>query len=141
MVGDSDDFALEEKVREEMLAKALQPIASELRCIDLASLARHILGEETANLSDLVNSASELFFKEGTLSYAGNSSIDLAWEGEIAVQIDLEFKCETVSVLLSLFLLPYNSAVSVKYIAFDNPYSVSFKNTEFLKSALETALL
>ena len=56
--------------RERIIADALIDVASELRLTDVAELITLIRNDQDANLADLVNSSTELFFKSGTLRYA-----------------------------------------------------------------------
>ena len=53
--------------RERILADALIDVASELRLTDVAELINLIRNDESANLADLVNSSTELFYKRGTM--------------------------------------------------------------------------
>ena len=82
-----------------------------------------------------------MFFKEETLTYADKAEIDLDWNGEIAVNLSLHFAHMGVNVMFELYLLPINSAVSIKYIAFDNPSSDPRENTRMLEEALQDACL
>ncbi|MTI16935.1 hypothetical protein E1162_06755 [Rhodobacteraceae bacterium RKSG542] len=123
------------------MAKAVLPVATELRLVDLSALARHILGHENANIADLVDSSSEMFFRDGTLKFADDSGIELAWEGEIAASFSLNFTNMGVKVLFDLYLLPRNTAVSIKYVAFDNPSHDAKANTQQLADAVADALI
>ncbi len=129
----------EDVLREALIASAMRPVAAELRLCDLSSLARHILSNEAANLTDLLESSSELYFKPGTLTYAGTSSIDLNWNGDVRVCLHMRFVNEGVSVMFQLFLLALNSAVDVKFIAFDHPSQDWQENTKRLEAALVNA--
>ena len=60
--------------RERVIAAALIDVASELRLTDVAELINLIRNDETANLADLVNSSTELFYKSGALRYALTAS-------------------------------------------------------------------
>ncbi|WP_208982429.1 MULTISPECIES: hypothetical protein [unclassified Pseudovibrio] len=131
----------EDVLREALIANAMKPIAAELRLCDLSSLARHILSNESANLTDLLESSTELYFKPETLMYAGTSSIDLNWNGDVTVCLHMKFTNEGVSVMFHLFLLALNSAVDVKFIAFDQPSDDPQENTKRLETALSDARL
>ncbi|WP_068316798.1 hypothetical protein [Polycladidibacter hongkongensis] len=127
--------------REAIIAEAIRPVAAELRMVDLTSLARHILANETANMDDLIASSVELFFKPDTLTYASTSTIELNWSGETSVNLHLRFAHNGVIILFQLILLPLNSAVEVKYIAFDTPSDDAEENTVVLQQALTDAQL
>ena len=55
-------------------------VASELRLTDAAELMSMILNDHAANIADLVNSSTELFFKSGTLRYALSASFKAPWD-------------------------------------------------------------
>ncbi|KZL08460.1 hypothetical protein PsAD2_04129 [Pseudovibrio axinellae] len=129
----------EDVLRETLIANAMKPIAAELRLCDLSSLARHILSSEAANLTDLLASSSELYFKPDTLTYAGTSSIDLNWNGNVTVCLHMKFAHNGVNVIFHLFLLALNSAIDVKFIAFDQPSQDPQENTKRLETALTEA--
>jgi hypothetical protein len=66
--------------REQIIADALVDVASELRLTDAAELMSMILNDHAANIADLVNSSTELFFKTGTLRYALSASFTAPWD-------------------------------------------------------------
>ncbi|GHB18615.1 hypothetical protein GCM10007094_02980 [Pseudovibrio japonicus] len=131
--------ASEDVLREALIANAMKPIAAELRLCDLSSLARHILSNEDANLTDLLESSSELHFKPDTLTYAGTSSIDLNWNGDVTVCLHMKFANNGVNVIFHLFLLSLNSAIDVKFISFEQPCEDAHENTKQLEAALSDA--
>ena len=55
---------------ERVLADAVVGVATELRLSDPTEFILLVHGQQEANISDLVNSSSELFFKKGALRYA-----------------------------------------------------------------------
>ncbi len=131
--------ASEDVLREALIANAMKPIAAELRLCDLSSLARHILSNEAANLTDLLESSSELHFKPDTLTYAGTSSIDLNWNGGVTVCLHMKFANNGVNVIFHLYLLSLNSAIDVKFISFEQPCEDAHENTKQLEAALSDA--
>ena len=54
---------------ERVLADAIVDVATELRLSDPTEFIMLVRGEQAANIADLVNSSSELFFKQGALRY------------------------------------------------------------------------
>jgi hypothetical protein len=48
------------------LGTAFEPVAAELRLVDVADFIAYIHAEKFANIQDIVNSSVELFFKPGT---------------------------------------------------------------------------
>lgn len=136
-----DTTVTEHAEREALLAEAIRPLAAELRLVDLNCLARHILGHETGNIADLIESSCELYFKDGTISYAGTATIDLNWSGDQSVCFHLNFQNNGVTVMFELFLLPLKSAVDVKFIAFDRLERDVLDNSQRFRDALEDAIL
>ena len=78
--------------REQIIADALVGFASELRLTDAAELMSMIQNDHAANLADLVNSSTELFFKNGTLRYALSASFKAPWDATPTVEIDMEYR-------------------------------------------------
>ena len=66
--------------RERIIADALVDVASELRLTDAAELILMIRNDHAANIADLVNSSTELFYKSGTLRYALSASFKAPWD-------------------------------------------------------------
>ena len=77
-------------------------VATELRLADPTELFLMIRGDQAANIADLVNSSSELFFKSGALKYALSAGCELRWESAPTVRLDLEFRHATVTVFFRL---------------------------------------
>jgi len=59
------------------LGTAFEPVANELRLIDVADFVAYIHAEKFANIQDIVNSSVELFFKPGTLSFGWGAEFEL----------------------------------------------------------------
>ena len=83
---------------EEMIANAMVDVATELRLADPSELILMIRGEQAANIADLVNSSSELFFKSGTLRYALSAGCDVQWDSTPIIRLDMEFRYAAVVV-------------------------------------------
>jgi hypothetical protein len=88
--------------RERIIAAALVDVASELRLTDAAELILTIRNDHEANIADLVNSTTELFFKSGTLRYALSASFKAPWDATPVVAIDMEFRHAMVSAFFRL---------------------------------------
>ena len=88
--------------REQIIADALVDFASELRLTDAAELMSMIQNDHAANLADLVNSSTELFFKSGTLRYALSASFTAPWDATPTVEIDMEFRHAAVCAFFRL---------------------------------------
>ena len=77
---------------ERVLADAIVDVATELRLSDPTEFIMLVRGEQDANISDLVNSSSELFFKKGALRYGLSADCALGWGSTPSVSLDMEFR-------------------------------------------------
>lgn len=104
---------------EQALAEALKGVASELRLSDPTEFMMLVQGEQEANISDLVNSSSELFFKKGSLRYGLASHFDLAWGSTPSISLDMEFRHQDVTAFFRLILRDQNAAIEVVEVTVD----------------------
>ncbi len=127
------------KQREEIVAKALRSVASELRLIDAADLIALLRLECHSNLADLVASAAELFFQPGTVNFGIGGDYRLDWGSTPEVTLDLELKPEGMTVFARLTLLESHGVLEINHIAFDDPSPDPDENTAFLASSLQAS--
>jgi hypothetical protein len=125
--------------REQIIANALVGFASELRLTDATELMSMIQNDHAANLADLVNSSSELFFKTGTLRYALSASFTAPWDATPTVEIDMEFRHAAVCAFFRLKIGQRRAGVEIQDILFDELGLDDFTKAERLSNALETA--
>ncbi len=104
---------------ERILADAMVDVATELRLADPAEFILMIRGDKPANIADLVNSSSELFFTSGALKYALSASCELRWESTPTVRLDMELRHETVTVFFRLTIGRERAGVEVIDVLFD----------------------
>ena len=107
-------------VHEEMIANAMVDVATELRLADPSELILMIRGEQAANIADLVNSSSELFFKSGTLRYALSAGCDVQWDSTPIIRLDMEFRHAAVCAFFRLMIGRKRAAVDVVEVLFDD---------------------
>ncbi len=105
--------------RKRVIADALADVASELRLTDVAELIALIRNDEAANLADLVNSSTELFYKKGTLRYALSASFEAPWDATPEVALDMEFRHAKVSAFFRLTIGRRRAGVEVFDVLFD----------------------
>jgi hypothetical protein len=98
---------------ERVLADAIVDVASELRLADPTEFILLVRGEQEANISDLVNSSSELFFKKGSLRYALSADCALGWGSTPSVSLDMEFRHGSVTAFFRLILGGQRAAVEI----------------------------
>jgi hypothetical protein len=127
--------------REQIIADALVGFASELRLTDAAELMSMIRNDHAANLADLVNSSTELFFKSGTLRYALSASFKAPWDATPTVEIDMEFRHAAVCAFFRLTIGQRRAGVEIQDILFEEQRLDDFAKAERLSYALETARL
>jgi hypothetical protein len=126
---------------EQIIADALVDVASELRLTDAAELMSMIRNDHAANIADLVNSSTELFFKSGTLRYALSASFKAPWDATPAVEIDMEFRHATVCAFFRLKIGERRAGVEILDILFDEQGLGDFDKAERLAAALRSARL
>jgi hypothetical protein len=127
--------------REQIIADALVDFASELRLTDAAELMSMIQNDHAANLADLVNSSTELFFKSGTLRYALSASFKGPWDATPTVEIDMEFRHAAVCAFFRLTIGHRRAGVEILDILFEEQGLDDFAKTKRLSDALATARL
>ena len=127
--------------REQIIANALVDFASELRLTDAGELMSMIQNEHAANLADLVNSSTELFFKSGTLRYALSASFKAPWDATPTVVIDMEFRHAAVCAFFRLTIGQRRAGVEILDILFEQQGLDDYAKAQRLFDALETARL
>jgi hypothetical protein len=127
--------------REQIVADALVDVASELRLTDAAELMSMIRNDHTANIADLVNSSTELFFKSGTLRYALSASFKAPWDATPTVEFDMEFRHAAVCAFFRLKIGQRRAGVEIIDILFEEQGLDDVAKAERLFAALESARL
>lgn len=127
--------------REMIVAKAIEEVATELRMIDVVDYVAYIRLEHFSTVADIVESAAELYFMPGTLSFGHGGEARMGWSGEPEITLDMELKPQGVTIYFALSLTDLSATVTVNYVAFENSSDDPEENTRFLEAALETARL
>ena len=104
---------------ERIIANALIDVASELRLTDVAELINLIRNDQEANLADLINSSTELFYRSGTLRYALSATFNAPWHATPQVALDMEFRHQNVSAFFRLTIGEKRAAIEITDILFD----------------------
>jgi hypothetical protein len=128
-------------VRTKIVANSIREIAADLRLIDVSDLIAFIHGEKFANIEDLVNSSTELFFKEGTMNFAWAAALDVSWDEPPTILIDMEFHHMSVSAFFTLALKNTHGCIDVKHIWFAAPSFDDEYDTARLADAIADARL
>ena len=132
------DYTVE---RERALANGIREVASELRLIEAADFIAFLRTEQLANIANLVNSSTELYYKAGILSFGRSADIDVKWGGAPAIALDMEFHHMHVSVYFRLLLEALQAAVEIHFISFGSASADPEANTRSLIAAIANARL
>ncbi|MER9842476.1 hypothetical protein NKJ59_14655 [Mesorhizobium australicum] len=127
------------KSREIIVASAIEQVVVELKLIDVADYIAFIRLEHFACLSDLVDSAAELFFMPGTLRLGHGGEAHVDWSGSPRIVLDLELRPPGVTVYFQLTLSETGSTVLVNYVSFEKPGEDPGHNTALLEAVIEQA--
>ena len=100
-----------------------------------------IRNEQAANIADLVNSSSELFFRSGTLRYALSAACEVQWDSTPIIRLDMEFCNAAVSAFFSLMIGRNCAAIDVAEILFDDDSLDESERDRHLSSAIASARL
>ncbi len=125
--------------REIVVAEAIRETVSELRMVDIADYIAFIRMERFGNISDIVDSAAELYFMPGTLRLGHGGEAHVEWTGEPKIVLDLELRPQGATVYFALTLTARVASVEVNYVSFEKPDSDPDVNTQRLEDALMTA--
>ncbi len=99
------------------LGAAFEPVAAELRLVDVADFIAYIHAENFANIEDIVNSSVELFFKPGTLSFGWGADFQLDWNSLPVIVLDMEFRHRSVWLVFKLILRAVQTNVTVEHLS------------------------
>lgn len=125
--------------REVIVAKAITEMVSELRLVDVADYIAYIRLERYASISDIIDSASELFFEPGIVRLGHGGDINVSWTDAPSIVLDLELRPRGVTVYFTLMMKAEHAAVEVNYVSFDDPSDDPMENNAFLEDALYRA--
>lgn len=124
---------------ERILAKAMVPLADDLRLLDLEHLVAVGSHRKSGNVESLISSSIEFAFQPGTVQFVRISGVDLAWDRRPRLSIDLELRHSEISVYFRLHLESLTAAVEIDYLRFSNPSPVALVNTAKLANCLAAA--
>lgn len=123
-----------------VIANGLKPLASDLRLLALADFARHITHDEYAALAHLIDVASELYFKKGSIRFGQFVYMDLDWVTQPEIRIGLEFHDRRMRVYFDLLLYRDLAAIDLKYLSVSGSVAPG-DNVASLESAMQDARL
>lgn len=116
-------------------------MADELRTIDVIEIVTFIQSESYSAIEDLLQSSTELFFKDGTLTFAWSADVDLTWDNLPSVKLGMEFHGGGVSVFFDFGLSAFDSTVEIGGLLFDRAMEAGETEASRLAGALADARL
>ncbi len=129
------------RAQEKVVADGIVDVATELRLADASELMVMIRNNQNANIADLVNSSTELFFKPGSLKYALSAGCSVGWDSAPTIALDMEFRNAPVCVFFRLMLGRSRAGVEVMDIIFDEKGLDQAEKTQRLAEAIADARL
>ncbi len=128
-------------LRAAILAEAMAGTAAELRLLDPDDLIGYVRRSRWAEIADLVQTASELHFAEGCLSFACRADFAVDWVQAPTLALDLEFAHAGVAAFFTLHLGRDDDRIELQTTFFDAPPCDDAAGTELLAAALAGARL
>lgn len=129
------------RAQEKLVADGIVEVATELRLADASELMLMIRNNQDANIADLVNSSTELYFKPGVLKYALSAGCSVGWDSSPTIALDMEFRNAPVCVFFRLLLGRSLAGVEVMDVFFDEKGLDQAEKTQRLATAIADARL
>lgn len=129
------------RTQEKLVADGIVEVATELRLADASELMLMIRNNQDANIADLVNSSTELYFKPGVLKYALSAGCSVGWDSSPTIALDMEFRNAPVCVFFRLLLGRSLAGVEVMDVFFDEKGLDQAEKTQRLATAIADARL
>ena len=126
-------------VRAAILAAALVDTVAELRLIEVGDMVAYMRTGRWANIADLVQSSTELFFREGALSFACSGEFRVGWAEPASISLDMEFQGDAVTAFFTLTLTPVASLVEIRKVWFDTIPDDAGEGTRLFARAVRSA--
>ena len=127
--------------RARLLADALADVVDEIRLIEPSDMIAYVHGRHWATIADLVESSTELFFREGALTFSCSATVDVGWTFPPAVSLDMEFQGDAVTAFFTLVLGAHDSVVDLNALWFGTPRADEAAATAEFAQALAGARL
>lgn len=101
---------------EEVLACNIKDVIADFCLIDADVLRSYVNNQLHGNMSEVVSSSAELFFKGRTLSYARAADISTALGDPPCIVLDMEFTHDPVNVSFKLVLGEFSVGVHINRV-------------------------
>ena len=129
------------RAQEKLVADSIVDVATELRLADASELMLMIRNNQDANIADLVNSSTELYFKPGVLKYALSAGCSVGWDSAPTIALDMEFRNAPVCAFFRLLLGRSIAGVELMDVFFDEKGLDQAEKTQRLAEAIADARL
>jgi hypothetical protein len=126
---------------EKSIADSMVDVATELRLADASELLQMIRNDQEANIADLVNSSTELYFKSGTLKYALAAGCSVQWDSAPTILLDMEFHHASVNAFFKLMLGRSQAGVELIDVFFNEDGLDEAAKAKRLRDAIADARL
>ena len=136
-----EDVVTPTNVRASLLAEAMVDVVAELRLIDVGDMIGYISAHQWATIADLVQSSTELSFRDDTLSFACMADYEVGWARAPRISLEFEFQTPAVSAFFTLILDQTSSVVDLKRVWFAAKQESDMAATCVLAEALASARL
>ncbi|MBI0163378.1 hypothetical protein H3V17_06930 [Bartonella sp. M0283] len=128
------------EMREMMIAKQVARIIPELKLVDPADFIVFIHDEHFANISDIIDAATELHFYPHTVRFANGGNYQLDWDTPPTITLDMEFSNDGVTAYFHIIMSPEGFGIELDNVVFENPQDDE-ADTRQLIDALNNARL
>lgn len=105
---------------EEVLGAKLRPVLTELFMTNAATLVAYVCRSQTANISDLVESSTELVLRPGLLRYSGGAALEFDWGLPPALTLPMEFLHQTLTAFFQIVFEGHSVGVELLGIHFND---------------------
>jgi len=130
---------------ERILAHYVAKIIPDLRLVDVQHYIYHLYHGHYANIAEIVEAATELYFFPQTLRFADAGDFQLKWKQPPVLLLNMEFFNKGVRLAFCLNLRHDRFAIELERIRFgsvqDVETSSSYSDSQRLISALNDACL
>lgn len=124
---------------EKLLAHNIKDVVAEICLVDANIIISYIFNNLHGNISDLIDSSTELFFSEGTLTYGHGADVNFEWGKAPAVILDMEFVHPSATVFFKLVLHGLYVGVSIQRILLSIKSGNSDQDLRSFEAALADA--
>jgi hypothetical protein len=124
---------------EEILACNLKEVIADLCLVDLDIMHSYAGRQLHGNIDEILAAATELYFKEETISYVQAISVASDLEQHSCIVFDLEFNHDSISVFFKLFLGEYHAGIHINSVLLDADFNASDFNETYFSHVLASA--